>query len=292
MNTSNPEFLGPYRLLNVVNTSPSSTIWQAYHDAQQKFFALKALLTDHQRQPRHQEYLKREHAVGSKLDHQRLIKIFEYKVDRGIPFLAMEWFSCPNLKQRIRQGIDSYRHLVPTIIEQSAESLAYLGQQGWVHRDVKPENFMVNDQGDVKLIDFALAQRSKGRLAKLLSFKSKIQGTRSYMSPEQIRGQALDGRADLYSLACTVFELLAGKPPFTGDSPDEVLVKHLKTSPPPVTATNENVTQEFAELIRKAMAKDPADRPKSAEAFLREFRATRIFTRDPKPPPKAEETEA
>ena len=172
-------------------------------------------------------------------------------MDRGINYLAMEWFPAPNMKHLIRRELDQVQHKIPNLIEQMAEALAYLNEHGWVHRDIKPDNYLVSDKNQVKLIDFALAQKPKGGLAKLLNPKMKIQGTRSYMSPEQIRGGALDSRADLYSLGCTIYELLAGKPPFTGANANELLMKHIKSSPPILGAANNNVTPEFGDLIRQ-----------------------------------------
>jgi serine/threonine protein kinase len=192
----------------------------------------------------------------------------------------MDWFAAPNLRRRILQGIDSFGYLIPRIVDQAAEGLCYFNQSGWVHRDVKPDNFLVDDDGNVKLIDFALARRSKSGLGKALSPRSKIQGTRSYMAPEQIRGAGLDQRADVYSFGCTLYELFAGRPPYTGASADDLLRKHLRSVPPSLEAVYKNITEEFADLVRRALAKDPEKRPKS----VGEFRITKIFKRDPLPP--------
>ncbi len=132
-------------------------------------------------------------------------------------------------------------------------------------------------QGEVKLIDFALAVKKKGGLARLFSTKSKIQGTRSYMSPEQIRGQTLDQRADLYSFGCMVYELLGGKPPFTGSTTNELLNKHLRSAIPPLQGSNRNVSDEFAALAKSMLAKDPDQRPDSMADFLREMRGIPLF---------------
>jgi serine/threonine protein kinase len=285
-----PGYLGPYRLLNVVNTGQNSQMWQAYHDGKQQFFAIKVLLEKCRKDREQLAYFKQEYTVGSKVIHERVIRIYEYGVERGVPYLAMEWFSAPNMKVRIRQGMDAIGYLVPTIALQATEGLAQLGSQGWVHRDVKPDNFLVADNGDVKLIDFSLAVRCKGVLRKLLAQKTKVQGTRSYISPEQIRGEALDLRADVYSLACTLFELASGRLPYTGTTTNELLMKHLKAAVPPLEAANPNVTPEFAQLIRRAMAKDPAARPKSAADFLIELRGIRVFRRDPPPPQETKKT--
>lgn len=288
MTSTSPSNLGPYRLLNVVNTSQTCRIWQAYHDGQQKFFAVKTLLPDYCRQRSHVQYLKWEAQVGAKLDHPNVMKIHEYGTAHGMPYLAMEWFSSPNMKQWIRKGLDSYGHLVPKIAVAATAGLAYFNAQGWVHRDVKPDNFMVAEEGETKLIDFALARRSRGGLARLLAPRSKVQGTRSYISPEQLRGEAVDGRADLYSLACTLFELVCGRPPFTGSTAQELLQKHLTAAPPSLAAANPNVTPEFADLIRRAMAKERGNRHASSEDFLRELTSIRIFKRDFDPPEKAD----
>jgi serine/threonine protein kinase len=164
------------------------------------------------------------------------------------------------------------------IIAQAAEALAHFNQTGWVHRDIKPDNFLVTDDGEVKLIDFALAKRCRRGLMKLLTPRTKIQqGTKSYMSPEQIRGEALDERSDVYSFACTIFELVAGKPPFTGTSVNDLLTKHLKAAPPSLEAANPNVTPAFAQLVRRSMAKNLTARPQTMDDFLREFRTMRLF---------------
>ncbi len=272
-----PGYLGPYRLLNVVHTGHAGQIWQAYDDAHQRIVGIKTLLEKARKDREQLHYMHVEYAVGSKLKHPHVIETYSLDTDRGQPYLAMEWFSAPNMKQRLLQNGKGMARLIPKIIDQAADALAYFNQLGWVHRDIKPDNFLVADDGTVKLIDFALAKRARHGLLKWFSRRSKIQGTKSYMSPEQIRGQALDGRADLYSFACTVYELVSGKPPFTGSSVNDLLNKHLKQPPPSLEAAQPNVTTAFSQLIRKSMAKDPNARPKSVGDFLQEFRMIRVF---------------
>ncbi len=274
-----PGYLGPYRLLNAVHTGPSTQIWQAYHDGEKSFFAIKTLLEDYRRKREYVGYLRWEYKVGSRLDCERVMRIHQFAFERGVPYLAMEWFAGATMKSRLRQGAEAVVALAPKIVVQAAEALAYFNGQGWVHRDIKPENFLVADSGDVKLIDFALARRSRGVLARLLAPRSRVQGTKSYMSPEQIRGKSLDERADLYSLACTLYELLAGRPPYTANSVKELLNKHLKSPPPALEAANRSVTPEFAQLVRWAMAKSPAERPRSTEDFHQRILATPVFRR-------------
>ncbi|MEM9643810.1 MAG: protein kinase, partial [Planctomycetota bacterium] len=111
-----------------------------------------------------------------------------------------------------------------------------------------------------------------------------VQGTRSYMAPEQIRGKVCDERTDVYSFGCVLFELATGKPPFTGNSPNDLLAKHLNASIPSAVAYNNNVTKEFAELIKTMMAKKQDQRPDSMWDFLKVFRSIEIFKKRPKPP--------
>jgi eukaryotic-like serine/threonine-protein kinase len=278
-----PGYLGPYRLLNVVHTGHASQIWQAYDDGHERMIGIKSLIDKARKDREHIGYLRQEHTVGVKVAHPRIIETFAFDIERGTPYLAMEWFSSPNMKQRIQQGLEKISHLVPKIIEQAAEGLGYLGHMGWVHRDVKPDNFLVGDDGQVKLIDLGLAVRVRHGMGKWFARKSRIQGTRSYMSPEQIRGAALDQRADLYSFACTIHELLSGKPPFTGTNANDLLNKHLKAAPPSLEGLSENIAPEFAQLIRRCLAKEPAQRFKSVDDFLGHFRTCPVFKIPPRP---------
>lgn len=275
-------YLGPYRLLNVIHTGHASLIWQAYDDAAQRIVGVKTIHANDFKDREQVNFLYREYTIGRDLIHPNIIKIYPSVWDSKLPFFAMEWFSSPNLKQRLNQGgTDAIAYLVPQIIEQSCVALSFVHREGWVHCDIKPDNFLMSDEGHLKLIDFALAKRVKRGVARWLTMKSKPQGTKSYISPEQIRGQPLDGRADLYSLACTIHEILAGRPPFTGANTNELLNKQLRSSPPSLEAINQNVTAECAQLIRRTMSKNPDARPKTVDDFLMEFRMIRVFKTTP-----------
>jgi eukaryotic-like serine/threonine-protein kinase len=280
-------YIGPYRLLNVVNTSQTGQIWQAYDDGKQQIVGIKTLLEKFRKSREHVGYLRWEYKVSRTVVHPRILNIFAFDIDRGAPYVVMEWFPAPNLKQRIQQGTGKLAHLMPRIIEQAAEAVGYFNLCGWVHRDIKPDNFLLADNGDLKLIDFSLAQRSRGLLARWFARRSKVQGTRSYMSPEQIRGEVLDQRADVYSLGCVIHELITGKPPFTGSTEKELLNKHLRTAPPSLDPIEHNVTPEFAQLLRRTLAKDPAGRPASMDDFLAEVRRHRVFRIMARPPEEA-----
>ncbi len=276
------DYLGSYRLIRLIRTGATCQVWEAVRDRER--VAIKLLQPEVRNDKLEIGYLRHESEVGTSLHHPRVIEIYDFHVDRSIAFLVMEFHPGKNIKMLIRQGLDTYGHLVPKIIEQAALGLQYLHAQGWVHRDIKPDNFLVTDDGDVKLIDFALAWRMPTGLARLFIRRTPVQGTRSYMAPEQIRGRALDGRADLYSFGCLLYELVTGRLPFTGVSPEELLRKHLTAAVPAVMSGNRNVTPDFNDLVAQMMAKDPEDRPGSMEEFLRYFRAIRVFRSLPKPP--------
>jgi len=270
-------YLGPYRLLNLVYSGATTQVWQAIYDGDQRYYAVKVLLERYRRDREHLRYLKREYQVGHNLNHERLIRLIHFDGNRTCPFLVMEWFPAPSMRALIQQGQELSPKVLTQIILQATEAVAYLHSAGWVHRDIKPDNFLVSPSGEVKLIDFALAQRMPNVLTRMFSFGKRIQGTQSYMSPEQIRGSCVDGRSDLYSLACTFYHLLGGQPPFTGSSTPELLSKHLRAVPPPLERFNPQVQPGFSELLRRALAKRPLDRPGSVAEFLVQLQTTPIF---------------
>jgi serine/threonine protein kinase len=275
------EYVGSYRLVNMIRAGKSCEVWDVSNDARGERMALKLLAGEAARNREEVAYLKHEYQVARGFDHPNVIKVYSFGRERDCYYLLMELFPAPNLKQLIQQDFEALAPIATEFIRRAAEGLAYVHSKGWVHRDVKPDNFLVKSTGEVKLIDFALATRRKTGLARLFAGRSKIQGTRSYMSPEQIRGQPLDERADIYSFGCLVYELLGGKPPFTGTSTNELLNKHLRSPVPPPQAANRNVSDEFAEVLRSMLAKKPEDRPQSMREFLNELHATPVFKMPP-----------
>ncbi len=283
--------IGRYRLLSIVGTGRSCQVWEVIDDTEQKRRALKILVDAYAQNRDQVNLLKREFSVGRDLDHPQVIHIYDFQMYRGAVYLAMELFPALNLKQSLLDvGVDGIAPLAAKLFEQATAGLGYLHSQGWIHRDVKPDNFLMNREGTVKLIDFALAERRKGALGRLFGGKSKIQGTRSYMSPEQIRGRGVDERSDIYGLGCMFHELIAGKPPFTGQNTQELLTKHLQNPPPPLESTGRDVTSEFAELVRKMLAKDPANRPQSMNDVSKALKNMKVFIRMPTPSKTEEKT--
>ena len=227
--------------------------------------------------------LRHEYNVAHNLKHPNVIRIHEFKLDGKTPYLAMELYAEQNMKIVLRNGHENLAFYVTKIVQQGAEALYHMHENGWVHCDVKPDNLLLSADGDLKLIDFSIAQRVKKGLAKMFG-GGKPRGTRSYMSPEQIRGKALDARSDLYSYGCVLFELLVGKPPYTGNTGDELLQKHLRSAIPSVLVGNENITNDCNMLVKRMLAKRAEDRPASLWEFLKEFRAIKVFKKAPRLP--------
>lgn len=236
--------------------------------------------------------LRHEYNVGVSLDHPNVIKTYDFGNTNNGAFMLLELFKVPNLKQQIISGgYKKLQHRAKEILTACAAGMAHLHDKGWIHRDIKPDNFMLRDDNAVKLIDFNLAQKPAGGLSRLFGGKTKVvQGTHSYMSPEQIRGQPLDFRADVYSFGCMVHEFFSGKAPFTANSPNELLQRHLTTKPQPLQVFDKNITPEFSNYVLRLMAKDPKDRPASMKDVMMEIKTQKVFYNPPKPPSEADST--
>jgi len=279
------DFLGPYRLARLIRMGNSCQVWEAIESNTGERFALKVLRPDHRTNKEEMNFLKNEYAVGKALVHPHIIKMYDLVLESESPFLVLELFSELNMKQALRRGPESIAYMLDKIILQSCESLWCMHDKGFVHCDIKPDNFLVSRDGEVKLIDFTISQKVKTGLAKLFGGKAKnISGTKSYMSPEQIRGSQLEQRSDVYSFGCVLFELVTGKPPYTGTSPNDLLNKHLSASIPSPLVSNDNVTPEYANVIKKAMAKKADQRFESMWELLKTMRVTKIFKKPPRIP--------
>jgi serine/threonine protein kinase len=271
--------------MRLIRAGHSCYVWEALKESTNERFAIKMLKAEKAKDREEAGYLKHEYEVAKDLNHPNIIRIYEFQAQQQpAPYLALELYSALNLKQVLREGPEPLAHLAEKIIHQASHGLHYLHEKGWIHCDIKPDNLLVDDEGQVKLIDFTIAQRPRKNLLGWLGIKRAVKGTRSYMSPEQIRGETLDGRSDVYSLACVIFEILSGRPPFTGSSPNELLEKHLRSSVPTVMVYNNNVTRECADLLRRMMGKKRDTRPKSMWEVLQEFRKFEVFVKKPQPP--------
>jgi serine/threonine protein kinase len=281
------DILGLYRLTKQIARGNATQIWEAIKLGTTDRFVVKVLDRDNRGNKDEVAFLKHEYEVAHEMDHPNVIRVFEMNPTHPA-FIVLEVFSVLNLKQVLRQ--DRERILVDyaKIVQQCGAGLSHLHEHGWVHCDVKPDNFLINETDEIKLIDFTIARKSAtGFFAKMFGGQKTIRGTRSYMSPEQIRGKPIDDRGDIYSFGCLLYELLTGKLPFTGANPNELLNKHLTAPVPNVQVYNNNVTDDMADLLRRLMTKEPAGRPATMNDVLKQLKAIRVFKTAPR---RADET--
>src|SRR5437870_5097225 len=268
--------IGGYRLQNLLQTGQSSQGYEVVEMASMRHFAMKILLPERAKDPEQRRALFYEAEVGKKLAHPNVIKILTVNRDPNLPYFIMEFFPSGSLRTKMQlKQFDFLKQNCEKIFKQAATGLAYMNASGYVHRDIKPANILVNGLGEVRIIDFAIAYRPPTGLAKIFGRKQKAQGTRSYMSPEQIRGQILDGRADIYSYGATCYEVLTGRPPFRGRDAHELLTKHIKEKPSNPRQFNPDITEDFAALLMKTLEKKREDRPHDFHEVLMQLRNLR-----------------
>jgi len=294
------EIIGGYRLIRHIATGLASQVWEVVEDQSGRHFAMKLLLPERIDKDEDRNCLLHEAEVGLALAHENIIRIVKVEKKPTNPFFVMEFFPSGSLKARMMRADEERKkkgeskeqeflnERAQDIFKQVATGLAFMNAQKWVHRDVKPDNILVNGSGQAKLIDFAIAQKMpEGWWARTFWKKQKAQGTRSYMSPEQIRGEILDGRADMYSFACSCYEVTTGRPPFRGATSEDLLNKHLHEKPINPTVHNPMITKEFGDLILKMLAKKRDDRPKDFHDVLIKMRNMRVYKVPPKKKPDA-----
>lgn len=278
------EVIGGYRLQNLMMTGQTSQVWEVVELSSHRHFAMKLLLPEKATLRENRHMLLHEARVGQKLAHPNIIRIVAVSADPKSLYFVMEFFPAGSLKLRLlRKQHDFIKERAHNIFKQAATGMAYMNSSGWVHRDLKPDNMLVNSAGELRIIDFALAQRIQkpGLFSRLFRRKGLVQGTRSYMSPEQIRGEFLDTRADIYSYGASAYELVTSRPPFRAASNQELLTKHITEKPVSPQVHNPDVTDEFAALVLRMLAKKPADRPRDFHEILMALRGIRVFKSDP-----------
>lgn len=279
------DFIGPFQLLRLIRAGTTTQVWEAMKSGENERMALKVLMESYRKDRYEVGQLKHEALVGADLDHPNVIKIFGYHEDQGFPLISMQLFPSRNLKIEMRERKEFMMPNISQIIRKCALGLQHMHEKGWVHCDVKPDNFLADEQGNVKLIDFSIGvkEKKKGGLGGLFAGRPKsIRGTRSYMSPEQIRRKNPDCRADIYGFGCVIFELLSGKTPFSANTPDELLSKHL-SAPVPSLEAYSHASKPFSDLVKLMLAKKRADRIQSIEEFLMVFEKTQMFRSGKRP---------
>lgn len=264
-----PRQLGQYQLLERLGRGGMGVVYKARHARLKRLVAVKVIA--HHRLPDPQavaRFYREMEAVG-RLSHQNIVQAHDAGEADGHHFLAMEFVDGRNLSQLVRSGGPFPVADACEIVRQAALGLEHAHRHGLVHRDVKPSNLMLTKEGTVKLLDLGLARLIDGATADDEATGSQqILGSPDFMAPEQANDSRLvDARTDLYSLGCTLYFLLTGKPPFAGPQYDTRLKKvlgHAQAQPTPVLSMRSDLPASVAPLLGRLMAKRPDDRPRSA----------------------------
>ena len=250
--------------------------------------AIKVLRPDLARDPLFQSRFRREAQAVAGLNHASIVSVYDTgdqesasgsPDDVRLPFIVMEYVSGRTLRDLIKSGDISIDEAIDYTLGVLA-ALEYSHRSGIVHRDIKPANVMVTHDGHVKVMDFGIARAIADSAATMTQTQAVI-GTAQYLSPEQARGETVDARSDLYSAACLLFEMLAGRPPFVGDSPVSVAYQHVREAPPKASSFNSEVSPALDSVLEHALAKDRAERYQSAHDFRDALIAARNGTADP-----------
>ncbi|GHH35396.1 Stk1 family PASTA domain-containing Ser/Thr kinase [Lentzea cavernae] len=229
--------------------------------------AIKVLRADLARDAQFQERFKREAQNSAALNHPAIVAVYdtgETQTEYGpLPYIVMEFVDGRTLRDIVKtQGPLSGKRAMEVMADVSA-ALDFSHRHGIVHRDVKPANVMITKSGAVKVMDFGIARALHDGQAAVTQTAAVI-GTAQYLSPEQARGESVDGRSDVYAAGCVLFELLTGEPPFTGDSPVAVAYQHVREDPKAPSQLNPKVSPQLDAIVLKAMSKGPANRYQSA----------------------------
>jgi eukaryotic-like serine/threonine-protein kinase len=206
---------------------------------------------------------RREAQAAASIGHPHIVSVFDTGSDDGVHFIVMEYVEGRTLAEILAGGGRILPDRAIDIAIDVCGALEGAHAQGVIHRDIKPGNIMLNPRGEVKVTDFGIARVTT--TADTVAQTAAILGTASYLSPEQAQGQPVDGRSDIYSLGCVLYEMVTGRPPFLGDSPVAVASKQVLEQPTPPSRLNPDVTADLDAVILRALAKNPANRYQSAE---------------------------
>jgi len=258
---------GRYELDGVVGRGGMAEVYRARDIRLDRVVAVKTLREDLARDATFQARFRREAQSAASLNHPSIIAVYDTGEDmagpENVPYIVMEYVDGRTLRDLLRED----RRLLPEraleITDGVLRALDYSHRHGIVHRDIKPANVMLTRSAEVKVMDFGIARAVSDAQATMTQ-TAQVIGTAQYLSPEQARGERVDARSDLYSTGCLLYELLTGRPPFTGDSPVAIAYQHVRENPVPPSRVDPEIPSWADSIVLKAMAKDPADRYQSA----------------------------
>lgn len=278
--------VGSYEIVDRIGAGGMGEVYRARHKAIGRLAAVKVLKAERMRESNAMELFLKEATTLGALSHPNLVEVLDFgHLPNGQPYLTMAFIDGKTLHDVIGDSLEQTGAALPVamalrITEQVLNALGEAHKKGIVHRDLKPANVMVQREHNgellVKVLDFGLSRPVDGAIlpwATMTSTKaSSAAGTPAYVSPEQVKNEDLDGRADLYSLGCTLFEMLAGHAPFVSESPLELVKQQLDVPPPSLRTQVRNVPEEVERLVLWFLQKRRDDRPENADVARTEVR--------------------
>lgn len=260
-----------YELIRRLGRGGMAEVWLAQHTKLNRPVALKLLKKDLASDQVYIQRFRIEAQAAARLVHPNIVQIYDVGEVEGLHYIAQEYVAGQNLREYLVKHGPPEVHLAVSIIRQVSCALLKAAEHGIIHRDIKPENIMLSRSGEIKVADFGLARVSGEGLN--LTQVGMTMGTPLYMSPEQVEGRDLDPRSDIYSFGITCYHMLAGSPPFRGETALSVAVQHLKTRAEPLESQRPDLPPALCRMVHKMMSKDPAQRYASARDILRDLHA-------------------
>ncbi|MDA2811378.1 serine/threonine-protein kinase [Nocardiopsis sp. RSe5-2] len=260
---------GRYQLDEQIGSGGMGTVWRATDTLLNRPVAVKLLHPAQMAEPTSRERFRTEGRITAGLSHPGIAQVYDYGEQDDRAYLIMELVPGEPLSSILKRNEGLEPGVTLDILSQSAAALAAAHARGVVHRDIKPGNLLVTDDGTVKLTDFGIA---RGDQSVTLTQTGMVMGTAQYISPEQASGRPATHASDIYALGVVAYECLAGQPPFTADSPLALALAHTREPPPPLP---EHLPGPLTDLVEALLAKDPAERPESAGEVARAAQALR-----------------
>jgi serine/threonine-protein kinase len=270
---------GRYELGEVIGRGGMAEVHRGRDLRLGRLVAIKSLRVDLVTDQTFQARFRREAQSSAALNHPNIVAVYDTGESEingvSVPYIVMEYVEGKTLREMLREEPSISVDVALEVTSEILTALDYSHRAGIVHRDIKPGNVMITENGQVKVMDFGIA-RAMGEAGQTMTQTSMVVGTAQYLSPEQARGETADARSDLYATGCVLYELLTGRPPFVGDSLVSVAMAHVKEPPVPPSALNPAVPAEVDAIVLTALAKDRLQRYQSAaemRADIGRFRA-------------------